>query len=518
MAQTTIKQKLFLTVLGLLMAVVLLEGGLRLGGLIFTTKQNWRNRLTGEKKDIVVLCLGESTTALGGEDSYPSQLERLLNQRSPNRQFKIINKGLVSKTSEDIFLQLEDNIRQYQPDIVVSMLGVNDRFFLKEGEGFGFQLERFLEKFRVYKLAKFVKMHLVEKLKRNRRKKDISFQEHNPQNTTERIEPILSQHKDFNDETLEKRIKELSATHLFVEKLKKYLKQKGPQTTEKERHQLYQLEFRQNLQLVLVAEQYRLKKDFESTKKYLQLALASDPHFYTGYIEFGRLYRDQNQPLRAIAAYKKALEINPKGVVATIELGRCYEKIGWKDSIYQLYSEAMQRDLIFPWVYSEVGQWFLDYGYLSEAETIFKRAIERSSEEYNLYFWMAKVQEKLGNSEKKEFYEKKGREKEKAVQEYLPVTVFYYNKISDRVSSSGIQLICMQYPLRRIDALKEVFPQWTQEKIIFVENKENFEKAIRETKFNDFFADIFAGDFGHCTPLGNRLIAENLTAVILKNL
>jgi hypothetical protein len=27
---------------------------------------------------------------------------------------------------------------------------------------------------------------------------------------------------------------------------------------------------------------------------------------------------------------------------------------------------------------------------------------------------------------------------------------------------------------------------------------------------------MFGGDFGHCTPEGNRLLAENITEVILK--
>jgi NH3-dependent NAD+ synthetase len=33
-----------------------------------------------------------------------------------------------------------------------------------------------------------------------------------------------------------------------------------------------------------------------------------------------------------------------------------------------------------------------------------------------------------------------------------------------------------------------------------------------------FMNDIFGGDFGHCTPKGNRLLAKNIAQAILKNI
>ena len=72
----------------------------------------------------------------------------------------------------------------------------------------------------------------------------------------------------------------------------------------------------------------------------------------------------------------------------------------------------------------------------------------------------------------------------------------------------------MQYPLRSIEPLKKLFD--STEGIIFVENKKIFEDALRHDRYEDYFADNFGGEFGHGTPLGNRLIAENVANVILK--
>jgi hypothetical protein len=52
--------------------------------------------------------------------------------------------------------------------------------------------------------------------------------------------------------------------------------------------------------------------------------------------------------------------------------------------------------------------------------------------------------------------------------------------------------------------------------IIFVYNERVFKEALMRGRYEDYFADRFAGDFGHGTPKGNRLLAENIANTILK--
>lgn len=49
-----------------------------------------------------------------------------------------------------------------------------------------------------------------------------------------------------------------------------------------------------------------------------------------------------------------------------------------------------------------------------------------------------------------------------------------------------------------------------------MDNEKIFKDALKHAKCEEFFIDNFVGDFGHATPKGNMLIAENVVNVILK--
>jgi hypothetical protein len=51
---------------------------------------------------------------------------------------------------------------------------------------------------------------------------------------------------------------------------------------------------------------------------------------------------------------------------------------------------------------------------------------------------------------------------------------------------------------------------------MFIGNDTNFKEALKNHKTEDIFKDMFGKTFGHCTELGNTLIAENVAEIILK--
>ena len=126
MTVTSQKQKILLALLSLFSFLILLEAGLRVGGFIFNLQQEQRNKISLKNNEFRILCLGESTTAIGGENSYPSQLQAILNSRHPEIKFKVINKGRVSKQSQHILAELGENLEKYKPHLVITMLGVNE--------------------------------------------------------------------------------------------------------------------------------------------------------------------------------------------------------------------------------------------------------------------------------------------------------------------------------------------------------------------------------------------------------
>lgn len=122
------KPKLVAATAGLLLCLLLLELGLRLLGAGYMWLQARRATSSASSRDAVrILCVGESTTALGGRNSYPSQLQQLLNDRAGGRRFVVINRGFPTASSSQIINELPGNLERFRPRVVVAMMGANDR-------------------------------------------------------------------------------------------------------------------------------------------------------------------------------------------------------------------------------------------------------------------------------------------------------------------------------------------------------------------------------------------------------
>jgi len=164
--RTTNKQKIALIIFGLFLCGVLLEVGLRFGGFILLSQEEYRNRnLFNKEGTYHIMCLGESTTLIGGWNAYPRQLERILNQRNIGIKFKVINKGVPGTYSTNIVANLESNINKYNPDMIIVMMGINDRdYTVPYADIPSNKTVLFLKSFRIYKLAKLLRLHIIQRL------------------------------------------------------------------------------------------------------------------------------------------------------------------------------------------------------------------------------------------------------------------------------------------------------------------------------------------------------------------
>lgn len=97
------------------------------GSFVTQTVQSLGNSVRSSLQSDVykIVCIGESTTLLGGKDSYPSQLENVLNERKPGK-FQVINQAMAGVTTDVILNHLPEWINTYQPNMVVAMIGIND--------------------------------------------------------------------------------------------------------------------------------------------------------------------------------------------------------------------------------------------------------------------------------------------------------------------------------------------------------------------------------------------------------
>jgi len=70
--------------------------------------------------------------------------------------------------------------------------------------------------------------------------------------------------------------------------------------------------------------------------------------------------------------------------------------------------------------------------------------------------------------------------------------------------------------MRSLEHLQRMFPD--KSGIIFIDNDELFKEKVSREGYGRYFKDNIAGDFGHCTPLGDRLLAENIAGAILREI
>jgi tetratricopeptide (TPR) repeat protein len=416
-----------------------------------------------------IMCLGESTTAIGGNDSYPSQLEEILNQRHIGITFSVINKGVVAINSITILSQLEDNLDRYRPDLVTAMMGDNDRY-VKYYEDIPETNTFLFNSFRTYRLARLLWMHIINKIKK---KGQLEYS-------------LLG-------------LKECYAQQLNPRQIEASLK-KTAESQPKSDKAYFEL-----------GRFYSQQRNFSKAEEALNKAIELNSGNELAYLELSGVYLVQGKFSSCGEILKKVIEINPKNDSAYLQLGKNYIFMKKYNQCEEPLKKATVLNPKNHMAYFELGKLYMYKGDLIEAEKMFKKTIELNPETeacHNLIL----------------LYEMKGESK--AAQKYSailnklkpeqcnPITASNYLKLKGILDKRGIKLVCIQYPMRSIEPLKRIFQG--QDGVIFVDNERIFKDAVKKEGYRQYFTDMFGGDFGHCTPKGNRLLAENIANAILK--
>jgi len=110
---------------GLLLAIATLEVGLRVAALVVREPRPTANMREGT---VSILTLGDSHTYgvfYSAEESYPGQLQALLDEHAPGR-FQVINLGIPGMNSSEIVRSLPGWLARYEPAATVICVGVNN--------------------------------------------------------------------------------------------------------------------------------------------------------------------------------------------------------------------------------------------------------------------------------------------------------------------------------------------------------------------------------------------------------
>ncbi|MCX5694584.1 MAG: tetratricopeptide repeat protein, partial [Candidatus Omnitrophica bacterium] len=322
MQKTIFGQKISLILFGIFLCLVFMEAGLRIGGFIIISLREHRNMISFSKANAYsIVCLGESTTAIGGEDSWPAQLEVVLNAKKNKTSFKVMNEGREDIDTSVILSNLENILNKYNPNMLIIMTGINDTASTaKYEDGRIVNIKQFFSGFRVYKLARNIRLHLINKVKE------------------------LGSYKSNEDIRLPK---------------KEYIESSN---------------FKDN----------RQKKDKE-TEDGFKKALKLDPENSSVYSDLGNLYNGQNKYQQAEEMFKQAIRFDPHNRGAYDGLGVCYSEQGKYIEAEEMFKKAIRLDPENSSVYSDLGNLYNRQNKYQQAEEMFKQAIRLDPENSSAY-------------------------------------------------------------------------------------------------------------------------------------
>ena len=593
---------------GLLAGLLVLELVLRTAGFIVLSLQERGNRRTGkDKSEYVILCLGESTTAVGGRDSYPRQLERILNQRNPGKKVAVINKGIIGTNTTAIVSRLEEYLNQYRPDMVIAMMGINEGLGKADTGGVNLAADSFPGSLRVYKLFRLLWDRMLFNLRSSQTSRNIQKEVKDILSLAEEAPPAnpdagkrqlppdetkgAGEDREAGDWHFDRDEWEAAIPYyrqalqtepgntVTLARLATCLRELGRfQEDRGILRRLLLLDPRNPDVYVELGNSFRNQQAWEAAEVFYRQALALTPEQARAYREWGNSYKMQGDSKHAIPLFSKAIELDPDNLPGYIQLARYYDTLGDFDKAERMFKKALKRDPEYSEGYAQLGRFYDWRGRTDEAEIMCKKAIEINPENTLAYAKLGDIykgQGRLGEAE--QMYQKaldidplnsiafrvlavwylrdkKYEKAEKLCAKILEINPRHdralgtlalcfqaqgktdlaekyfnqantlragalnsiidgnYQKVRKLVAGKGIQLVCVQYPMRDVDNLKRMFPDPSG--IIFVDNEAVFKTALAAGSYGDLFTDCFAGDFGHCTPRGNRLLAENIADTI----
>ncbi len=156
-----------MVVLAAILAILALEGALRLCGAAYARIRLRANTVAVSPGQRVVLCIGDSFTFGHGVSSYlsyPAQLQIFLDRRLPNA-YRVYNEGESGLNSSQLLERLPFLLRKYRPEILVTMIGNNessqlvgsDYFLFAPASGARAAGASFLRNIRTWRLYKIVR-------------------------------------------------------------------------------------------------------------------------------------------------------------------------------------------------------------------------------------------------------------------------------------------------------------------------------------------------------------------------
>jgi len=446
-----------------------------------------------------VLCLGESTTALGGKHSYPRQLEAILNEKSPEVKFAVVNRGLPGVDTDHILAELRQNLDAYRPHVVVTMMGINDEGHeLMPAPNATREAFSFLPSLRVFRLFGLFRRRLAgggRPALDGRPGRDPSVAPPDP-----RIPRDAARQGDKGNPP------DLSLLDRHVRKFKSIAEGDiipPALHTHPDQDKSY----------VERGWYYAGQGDHVRAEEIMRSGIERNPSNDVLYAELGWMFMTRGEYERAERMFREATRIRPEQCVLFSELSALYMQRGKNQKAENLLKEAVDLSPGIADSYLQLGWLYIERKQYEQAERIIRQAIGLDPVlQYRAHAALVRCYQAWGKPQLARAAQNRADEIGALLEN--PKTRRNYRELWRVVRERGIRLVCVEYPMRSAERLREMLASHND--VGIVDNRQVFGEAVMEKGHAEYFYDMFAGDFGHCTPQGNRLLASNVADAVLQ--
>jgi len=475
--------RLLLIAVGIVFGLVLAEISMRVAGYAIRSAQTRRNREALQRgHDFRIACVGESTTEGDGEHGrYPEMLEQILNAQEIGARVAVVNLGLSGAVTNDLVGILEEEIARATPDLVVTMMGINDK---GRTHAYGSIIapggEKWYGGFRLYKLYRVC----LFALDRWWRGPDAPQLVLGDGIVRPRAPVDFDQKSRWNAE--------------------------NPPSRPRDERTLVELdEVRAALE----------RGEFDGVESKLLRLIDADPEYAETYAVLASYYLQTDRPDAAHEILLRGVA-RARGCSAGLHsaLARSLFNRGDHEAAFATL-RAILDGMLEPGNFgtrthymNSLAQLYESAGRLDDAERTLREIVEEVNPGNDIAY------EPLI-----EFYQRHGRVADVArsreqqlrirYQYVNPETRHNYAKLRQDLAEREIPLVAVQYPGRDVDALRAMLDR--DSSVLFVDNS-FFRERVERDGFERYYFDRFAGDFGHLSREGNCLLARNVARAIVE--
>ena len=492
------RQKILVLLAGMLVALLLLEAGLRVVGDVYLHRERRpgvpeRGRparlQTGCEGCKTILCLGDSYTyGMGSSEGkdYPSQLETMLNAGGTAARYTVFNGGKGGANSSMLLDELPGYLEAVEPDLVVVLLGGAN---LWDYSGYVSHKHRHSARGSLFELIHRIRTirlvsHLLHKLQQKTR-----------QDTRESMEYVGVR----------------TALDLYL----RWLSSRSPAERGRAARSSH---FTHGTQALALGQ-------YEAALGHFSKGVKAAPTHSSNYWGMGYANHGLRRHEVAERWYRKCSEINPRDPNSFFGIGQLhYDKMIFGDRREAWFRRGIKADPRFGANYCKLGDSLMMRKHPDHegALALLKRGIELAPDYLNCYEALLAYYHDHGDKQEMEVLLRRLSKRSRVAESYLAVLSAHgpqaeilswikadLNRIVDLIEASGARVVFQLYP-NKSPANRIIAEVALDRQLPLVKQLEIFARVAPDARDRK---RLFLPD-NHCSDEGNRLVAQNLARKI----